>query len=110
MNFSNLVTQGAEGYEPAERAYVINYSNMTGQEYIDFKIEAGKENPIVNPAFIIKNWGSMDVTLKIDGIKIEQGKEFRHGYRKTPYSGDLIVWIKKKTEKPVRFTFSPSLR
>ena len=60
----------------------------------------------MNPAFVIKNWGKSDVELKVDGKKINHGKDFRFGHRRTLEGTDLIVWFKAESEKPLKVTIS----
>ena len=72
-------------------------------------ISAGKQSPLYNPAFIIKNWGDADAELKLNGKKISRGKDFRYGFRHTLVGSDLIVWIKYKSEEPVDITLTPKI-
>jgi len=62
---------------------------------------------VFNPAFVIKNWGESDAKLRINGKKIEQGKNFRVGLRRRLEGSDLIVWIKTKSTEPVTIALVP---
>ena len=101
------ITSGSfisEGYSRDERAFIISKDSCGKTESLEFKIAASKENPIVNPAFVIKNWGEEDAELEINGEKIDQGNSFRLGHQHKLEGSDLIVWIKKESVKPTEFT------
>lgn len=67
------------------------------------------ENPvsvtIVNPVFIVKNWGDSDVELKVDGKPWTE--LIRKGYEKSPDGTDLVLWLKMKTDRKVKFSLEP---
>ena len=69
--------------------------------------ELGAPICIVNPAFIVKDWGTSGVELKVDGKTVKQGKDFRIGYEETHTGSDLVVWLKMKSDKTVRFSLTP---
>jgi len=96
----------SDGYDRSQRAYVLA---DTGAE-ISVVVKASKRTPMINPAFVIKNWGEADAVLKIDGKKIKRGKSFRYGHRNTLEGSDLIVWIKKESMKPVQVSFLSKVR
>lgn len=87
------------GYDQSESAYVIEKNNTGGQAVLDFKINAGKESPLVNPAIIVRNWGKKEAELTINGQKIPSGKNFRQGIVSQPASDDLIIWLRLESEK-----------
>jgi len=91
-----------QGYDRAQRADLLTATKST----ISVLAKASKESPVVNPAFVIKNWGKSDVELKVDGKKIKRGKDFRFGHRRTLEGTDLIVWFKAESEKPLKVTIS----
>ncbi len=96
-----------EGYSRAQRAYVLS-KNVSGKaEALRFEVAANAESPVFNPAFVIKNWGESDAKLRINGKKIEQGKNFRAGLRRRLEGSDLIVWIKTKSTEPVTVALLP---
>ena len=73
---------------------------------MSFKLQASKDSPVVNPCFVIKNWGSnTKAVLKIDGKTIEPGKSFRQGIvRDTDGTQTLIIWLETESEKPVEIS------
>jgi len=97
-----------EGYDYKQRAYVIN-CKVPGSR-LKFKLAGSENSPVVNPAFVVKNWGKADAVLKIDGKKIRRGKSLRFGQRYRLEGSDLIVWIKAHSAKPIEFLISPAAK
>lgn len=89
----------------SEKAYHVD---VTGP-LLSFKINASEESPLVNPAFVLKNWKAHNVNLIIDGKSIERGKDFRYGMEyDVEGKPQLIVWIKYQSEKKTEFEFIPA--
>jgi hypothetical protein len=63
-----------------------------------FDLQASIDSPLVNPAFIIENWGNAKVQLKLDGQEVGRGKDFRYGYRQAAAGNDLIIWLKLQAD------------
>ncbi|MHC4465892.1 MAG: hypothetical protein ACYSYW_04990 [Planctomycetota bacterium] len=97
-------------YNAAQRAYIVPRQG-TGPVAIDFELDKySYEAPlhIVNPAFVIRDWGESDVIVKVDGKSFECGKDFHAGYEKTPTGTDLILWLKMKSTEEISIVISPS--
>jgi len=92
----------SQGYDRSQRAYVLAAMNLR----ICVLLKASEESPVINPAFVIKNWGDSDARLEIDGKEVKRGKDFRFGHRARLEGTDLIVWLKMKSDKTVRFSLS----
>lgn len=97
-------------YDQSEKAYLVEKTDLRSSAAFTFVLEASKESPLLNPAFIIKNWNSELPALSINGKKVKQGKDFRQGIRKGSFGEDLIVWIRLETQKPVKIELGPSSR
>ena len=97
----------SKGYDQAQRAYQVICKNRNEPKQLQFKLAASKDHPVINPAFVITDWGKSDCTLKINKKAVNRGKEFRFGHRHNPESTDLIVWIKTESTKPITVTFAP---
>jgi len=97
----------SSGYDKYQRAYVLNNQSASKPSVLEFTLAASEDRPIVNPAFVIKNWGEARAELKIDGKKINRGKDFRFGHNHTLEGSDLIVWVKTESTKTVQITLSP---
>ncbi|MHC5077185.1 MAG: hypothetical protein ACYTFM_12265, partial [Planctomycetota bacterium] len=96
-------------YNTAQRAYIVPREGQ-GPVSVEFKLtKYSYEAPlhIVNPAFVIKDWGESDVIVKVDGKSFECGKDFHAGYEKTTTGTDLILWFKMKSTEETRFVISP---
>jgi hypothetical protein len=92
-------------YDQAQRAYILSVENES--ENIEFNIVASKESPVINPAFVIRDWGKNDLSLKINGKKISRGKDFRYGCINRLESSDLVVWIRYESVESVEIILSP---
>jgi len=97
-----------EGYDKNQRSYVLSYKANGKLSPLTFDIQASQESPIVNPAFVIKNWGDSEPELKLDGKNIKRSKAFRFGHRHTLEGTDLIVWIKAESTKPMALSIFPA--
>jgi hypothetical protein len=95
-----------EGYSRDQRAYIVT---KEFEKTADLQIElaASESSPAVNPAFVVKNWGPASASLRINGKKIERGKNFCTGLHHTLEGTDLIVWIKTESTEPVRISLIP---
>ena len=95
-----------ERYSRDQRAYILRKLSKAIAPF-DFILDASDDSPVVNPAFVIKNWGDAVVTLKINGKPIKHGKNFRFGHRHTLKGSDLIVWIRTESTEPIQITLTP---
>lgn len=92
----------SEDYDYTQRAYLI--SAKENMKNIRFTLDGSTESPIVNPAFLIKNWAKSEIRLTIDGKNINRGKDFRHSVEyDVEGNPTLIVWIKYQADKQVAF-------
>lgn len=71
-----------------------------------FRLLGSKQSPIVNPCFLVKNWGSnKKACLSINGKTIPAGKKLRQGIvRDTTGNRTLVMWIEYKSEGPTEFS------
>ncbi len=89
-------------YTPEEKAYTIILSEEVSS--LDFSLIGTEDSPIVNPAFVIENWGNAGLELTVNGEKIERGKDFRYGLRESLDNRDLIVWYRMEAEERMEFS------
>ncbi len=97
----------SQGYSKAQRAFILTNREPGRAAELVLTIEASKESPVINPAIVVKYWGSSDVELKLNGRKIERGRNFRFGHFKRLEGNDLIVWIKTETMEPMEMRLIP---
>ncbi|MHC4644545.1 MAG: LamG domain-containing protein [Planctomycetota bacterium] len=97
----------SEGYSRDQRAYLLTRQTQE-QASLDFELVADEQSPVLNPAFVIRNWGEVGVVLRIDGEHVERGKDFRFGQNRTLHGTDLVGWIRKEATKPVKVLLGPA--
>lgn len=99
-------------YDPAQKAYIVPREGW-GPTALEFTLEQDRDfrsrapNSIVNPAFVVKDWGESDVLLQVNSKPVQQGESFRVGYEETATGKDLILWLKMKASETARFSISP---
>jgi len=98
------------GYDQTQRAYVL--SRQAGASTGGFRtvLKASPASPLVNAAFVIKNWGDANPKLVIDGKVIPPGPAFRYGHINKLEGTDLVVWTKLESTKPTTLDISPAKR
>ena len=93
-------TKGLEsmGYDKDQKAFVFK-SQKTSHS---FTIHSSKDNPIVNPCFVIKNWGSnRKAALFVNG---NEKSSLRQGIvRDVDGSQVMILWIEMTSAKKTQF-------
>ena len=107
---STLEVAGAglesQGYDPAQRAYVLARENPDRAASVELTFRASEESPVVNPALVIKSWGEDAVQINIDGKDMVQGKNLRVGYVEKLEGNDLVIWMPTRSTKPLRVKLS----
>lgn len=94
------------GYDQAERAYQLKKENGQSKP-LSFSIQANQEQPLVNPAFVIKNWDDgAELEVKLNGKELESGTSLRYGCHNTLEGTDLIVWIKTESTGKVKISIN----
>ena len=91
------------GYDRGQRAYMIESASGGHALPLKFRIAACEESPLFNPAFVIRDFGTSEVSLRIDGEAVRRGSRFRRGYRHRLEGSDLILWIRKESMAPLHF-------
>ena len=91
-----------QGYDRAQRAYVLERHETGKSGTFEFELAAGNSNPVVNPAFVIRNWGDVNVKADIHGDSISPDAVIRTGRVRTLKGTDLIIWIKAVSVENLR--------
>ena len=89
-------------YDRAQRAFVLKNKKDSAATKLDFEILADDQSPVINPVFVIENWGQVGAYLRIGDRKLSRGKDFRFGHRHTLKGSDLIVWLGTEFTKPIK--------
>jgi hypothetical protein len=98
----------SEGYDPAQRAYVLARSAGAAGSSVELTLEGSADSPVVNPALVVRGWGEGKPLLRVDGKPVEWGKGFRFGLVRGLEETDLVVWIQKQSTQPVKLTVIPA--
>ncbi|MCF8381336.1 MAG: LamG domain-containing protein [Bacteroidales bacterium] len=93
-------------YSKNEKVYILNYKSEIPEE-LDFKLLANKENPLVNPAFVLRNWQSKDISIELNGKKLEEGKEYRLGINLGLQESDLVLWLELISTEEISIIIKP---
>lgn len=94
-------------YDPTERAYLLAGGRRDPAAALTFNISADEEHPLVNPTFVVKNWGEAEAALEINGDGIPRGTAFRYGHRFSQDGTDLIVWVQVDATVDTAFRIKP---
>jgi hypothetical protein len=105
------VNKGAvrgKGYDPTQRAYLLACAKVGKPSKMELTLAASDGSPVVNPAFVIHDWGTAGVSVKVNGEKMDPSKDFRFGHHRTVRSNNLIVWLRTESTEPVVVALSPT--
>jgi hypothetical protein len=87
------------GYDIGERAYLLKAAASKGAQ---LELMASSNSPLINPMFLIKQWGQAQPRVFIDGKETKQRKDFRYGHYDTLTLEDgrtwedvLAVWVQR---------------
>lgn len=100
---AKLKADGIESldYDKNQRAYVLALKTSQPPAKVELTLAGSEQSPVLNPAFVIKNWGESDVKLSLNGKNIPHGKTFRTGHVPTLEGTDLVIWIKYEATQTV---------
>jgi len=88
------------GYSREEKAFLFESAD-TGK--LRFTIEANDRSPLVNPAFVIRNYPFEKMTVKINGRVMPLGKDCRIGQSyDTKGQPKTIIWLNFISENTIQ--------
>src|SRR5438445_284437 len=96
----------SQGYDQTQRAFVVTRQTATSAPQLRILLQASSESPLINPAFVIRNWGDADRKFRIDRKLVARGADFRYGFVPTLEGRDLVVWLKLDSERPTSLGFA----
>jgi hypothetical protein len=106
---AELVIKGNDftsmGYDPTQMAYKVNKDLLTSKR-LDFELNASADKPMITPAFVIENWGSKEIEVRLNGKTLVHGVDYKAGFVDTLEGTKLILWIDKKSENKVSFSIT----
>jgi len=94
-----------EGIDVTQGCYVLKSNISSDPSELNFTIDASAENPVSNPAILIKNWGDASAEVKIDGIAPSL---YYCGYSPDMYGDHLIVWLEIESTSTQNISITPS--
>ena len=93
----------SNGYDKSQRCYQIeNTGQKAGQA--EFTLQGSKDSPIINPAFIVKNWNSNTARVLVNG---KESKNVRVGINRELEGNDLVLYISINEVTPVKISILP---
>jgi Concanavalin A-like lectin/glucanases superfamily len=95
----------SQGYDPTQRAFVVVRESASQASQLRLLLKASSESPLVNAAFVIKNWGDAEPRLTIDGRPVAWGPNFRYGFVRHLDGTDLVVWLAMESTEPTKVGF-----
>ena len=98
---SNLSGAESKGFDKGQRAYVLNKTSKK----TSFSLDGSEDSPIVNPCFVIKNWGSdSKARIKINNKNQAAGSMVKQGIiRDTDGTLTLVIWISQESDGNVSY-------
>ena len=97
----------SQGYDPTQRAYMLSCKKPHKPSKLELRLAASENSPVVNPAFVVQDWGRVGAALKVNGKTVKRGKDLRFGHRRRLEGTDLIVWLKAESAEPMTVSISP---
>ncbi len=94
----------SEGYDPAQRAYVLTATPQAHDEPLRFTFQASANAPLANVAVLVRGWGDRAARLSINGRPIPWGKSARHALLYRLDGTDLLVYLEQRAAAPVQVT------
>ncbi len=98
-----------EGYDPAQRAYRLDWQRPGAPAELTFTLKAGPGAPLVNPALVVSGWGEAGVEVSLDGRRLTPGTDFRFGHGSDLAVANLVVWLNLEANRPIEVTLFPVL-
>ena len=90
-------------FDPMQRCDLIS----KGSRPLKFRLDGSADSPVLNPAFVIENWGPEGASLRLNGRAVPRGKDFRIGHIRRVNRYDLVVWVKIESNAPAAVELTP---
>jgi hypothetical protein len=73
------------------------------------QLHANAGSPLLNPAFVIENWGEAIPALAVDGKPVAWGSDARFGLVPSLEGTTLVVWLRMESENETSIELKPQL-
>ena len=95
-NPAEIAVIGAKdaSYKADEKAYHLDATNSNR---VEITLIGSKDSPIINPAFVIKNWGENEPEISLNGTVLPKSKDLRFDFKHSLNGIDLIVWLRTES-------------
>jgi hypothetical protein len=100
----NIIAQ----YDLTQKCYVISGLEKRTGKKLQFILEAKPDSPIINPAFLVENWGNREAKIMVNDKIIPRGKSFRYGHIRRVNRYDLVVWLQLDTKLDTEIIIQPA--
>ncbi len=101
-------------YDPAQKAYIISKSEFPSARinyslggYVSAEEESTFPVYIVNPVFVVKDWGTAKADLRLNEAPLQEGRDYRSGYEKNDSGTDLVIWLNYQSRAETFFEITP---
>ena len=98
-----------DGYDPAQRAWVLTNTAAGTPGKLDLVWQASDASPLYDPALVIHNWGDAQARLFINGKAVPWTPGDRMGRVPHLEGADLVIWLERRSNQPVRLELAPLL-
>lgn len=93
----------SNGFDLSERCYQLeNKVSKAGK--LELTLKGSKENPVRNPAFVIKNWNARGAAVLVDG---KTAQDARTGINHELEGDNLVVFLFLEKNEAVNITILP---
>ena len=92
----------SHGYDLSERCYIIEKGLGLRAYGLGISVKGEKDNPVINPAFYVKNWNGEVPRVFVDGKEMQDA---RVGLKHELDGTDLIVYLPLKITREVNIEF-----
>ncbi len=96
------------GYSKSQRAYIVVQQHPGSRVTVRFQLEGSRDSPVVDPAVVIKDWGSEDATVKVDGKRVAPWLDLREGHIHRLGGTDLVLWMREVAMRTVTIRLVPA--
>jgi hypothetical protein len=120
LHYPRLIMEGRElsytqpSYDQAQRAYIVPREDKGARRFafeLGFPEKFEEEVPIpvsiVNPAFVVKDWGTAGAEIRVNGRVVKSGEKLRMGYEQRGDETDLVLWLQYVSGEKTRIEINP---